>query len=98
MSHVKAYSTKCSLQSLKVMMCPEQGGVSVGVYAVIQSDSCDTCNKVITVTKLNMLPLPCSYVCVDVSSHSVLQYSKSDAGTIWAVTTSSMHLLLYFCV
>lgn len=37
MSHVKAYSTKCSLQSLKVMMCPEQGGVSVGVYAVIQS-------------------------------------------------------------
>lgn len=37
MSHVKAYSTKRSLQSLKVMMCLGQGGVSVGVYAVIQS-------------------------------------------------------------
>lgn len=36
-SHVKVYSTKCSLQSLKVMMCLDQGGVSMGVYTVIQS-------------------------------------------------------------
>lgn len=47
---LKAYSAKCSLQSLKVIMCLDLEGVSTGVYAV--SDSCDTCNKVITLTKL----------------------------------------------
>ena len=43
---LKAYSTKCSLQSLQIMVCLDLDGVSAGVYAV--SDSCDTCNKVIT--------------------------------------------------
>lgn len=55
-------------------MCLDLEGVSTGVYAV--SDSCDTCNKVITLTKLNLLPLPWNYICVGVSSHFVLQYNK----------------------
>lgn len=46
----KAYSTKCSLQSLQIIVCLDLEGVSTGVYAV--SDSCGTYNKVITLTKL----------------------------------------------
>lgn len=68
---LKAYSTKCSLQSLQIIRCLDLEGVLSGVSAV--SESCDTCNKVITRTELNMLPLPQNSICVGVSSHFVLQ-------------------------
>jgi len=46
-----------------------------------------------------MLPLPCSHVCVGVSSPFCTMVEQGDAGnagTIWAGMTSSMHFLLYF--
>lgn len=68
---LKAYSPKCSLQSLQIIRCLDLEGVLAGVSAV--SDPCDTCNEVITLTELNMLPLPQDSICVGVSSLFVLQ-------------------------
>lgn len=67
---LRAYSTKRSLQSLHVIRCLDLEGVLTGVSAV--SDSCGTCNEVITLTELN-LPLPQNSICVGVSSCFVLQ-------------------------
>lgn len=47
---LKAYSTECLLQSPQIIVCLDQEGVLTGAYAV--SNSCDTCNKVISLTEL----------------------------------------------
>lgn len=94
---LKAYSTKCSLQSLQIIRCLDLEGVLSGVSAV--SDSCDTCNKVIKRTELNVLPLPQNSICVAVSSHFVLQCNgavQENVSTVGAGMIASMQFLLYF--
>lgn len=88
---LKAYSTKCSLQSLQVIVCLDLGGVLTGVYAV--SDSRDTCNKVITLTKMNIATALEFHLCGCKQSccTTAHQSDVGNAGTVGAGMTSGMH-------